>query len=59
MDIGIVRGLLTAVLLILFLGVWAWSWSRKRGADFDAASRVPLEESSQPPQENNNTEQLS
>ena len=48
MDIGTIRGLLTAALLILFLGVVAWSWSRRRSAEFDAASRLPLDDDSRP-----------
>ena len=57
MDIGIVRGLLTAALFALFLGIWAWSWSRKRGADFDAASQLPLGDDSRPPAANSDEEQ--
>jgi len=59
MDIGIVRGLLTVILLALFLGVWAWSWSRKRGAEFDAASQLPLGDDTHPPETNSNKEQAS
>ncbi|GMR17164.1 MAG: CcoQ/FixQ family Cbb3-type cytochrome c oxidase assembly chaperone [Gammaproteobacteria bacterium] len=59
MDIGTIRGLLTAVLLILFLGIVAWSWSRKRTADFDAASRLPLDEGKQPPRKQHHREHLS
>jgi len=44
MDIGIVRGLLTAALLALFVGLVAWAWSRHRSSDFAAASRLPLDE---------------
>lgn len=59
MDIGIIRGLITASVLILFLGLWAWSWSRKRSADFDEASRLPLEDDSQPPGKQSHKEQAS
>ncbi len=48
MDIGTIRGLLTACLLILFIGVVGWSWSRRRAADFEAAARLPLEDSNAP-----------
>ena len=40
-----VSGIVTAILLVSFLGGWAWAWSERRRADFDAASRLPLEES--------------
>lgn len=56
MDIGTVRGLITALLVILFLGIWAWSWSRKRRKDFDAAAQLPLDDDSHPPDEGNNKE---
>ena len=46
---GTVRGLITAVILVLFVGIWLWSWSRKRDADFEAASRLPLGDDSKPP----------
>jgi cytochrome c oxidase cbb3-type subunit 4 len=49
MDIGIVRGIITVVVLLLFLGILAWSWSRNRNTEFDAASRLPLENDDRPP----------
>lgn len=52
MDMGLVRGLFTAVILILFVGIWAWSWSRKRDADFAAASQLPLSDDDVPPAKN-------
>jgi len=48
MDLGVLRGLLTAILLLLFLGIWAWSWSRKRRSDFDAAAQLPLQDDRRP-----------
>jgi cytochrome c oxidase cbb3-type subunit 4 len=44
MDIGVFRGLVTGVLLGLFVGLVIWAWSRKRQSDFDAAARQPLED---------------
>jgi len=52
MDIGTVRGLLTTVLLILFLCVVVWAFSRKRRSDFDQAARMPLEDDTHPPKSN-------
>lgn len=48
-DIDLFRGLTTAALLLLFIGLWVWTWSKKRSAEFDAASQLPLEDSRQPP----------
>jgi cytochrome c oxidase cbb3-type subunit 4 len=44
MDIGVFRGLLTAVLMLLFIGVVFWAYSRRRKDDFDQAARLPLDE---------------
>lgn len=44
MDIGTFRGLVTAVLLGLFVWLVAWAWGKSRRAAFDAAARLPLEE---------------
>ena len=59
MDMGIVRGLITAALLFLFVGIWAWSWSRKRKPDFEAASQLPLGDDKAPPAKKNIEEQQS
>ena len=39
-----VSGIITAILLLLFIGGWIWAWSPGRKADFDEASKLPLEE---------------
>ncbi|MGK2924272.1 MAG: cbb3-type cytochrome oxidase subunit 3 [Lysobacterales bacterium] len=43
-DINLARGIVLILLIIAFLGIWAWAWSKKRKPEFDAASRLPLEE---------------
>jgi len=40
-----VPGIVTTVLLVLFLAGWAWVWSPRRRQEFDAASRLAIEES--------------
>ena len=54
LDINLLRGAALILLIIAFLGIWAWAWSKKRKPEFDAASRLPLEEDdgSVPRQEN-------
>jgi cytochrome c oxidase cbb3-type subunit 4 len=42
-DINIVRGLFTLVLMVLFIAVCIWAYSSARKADFEQASRLPLE----------------
>lgn len=35
-------GIVTAVLLVLFVGGWIWAWRPARKAEFDAAAQLPL-----------------
>jgi cytochrome c oxidase cbb3-type subunit 4 len=49
MDIGTFRGLVTAVLIVLFVGLVFWAYSRRRHADFTAAAALPLEDDTAPP----------
>ena len=44
MDINDFRGIITAVVLLAFLGLWVWAWSSRRKAEFDASADLPLEE---------------
>ncbi len=39
-----ISGILTALLLILFIGICIWSWSSKRKPGFDRMANLPLEE---------------
>ena len=39
-----VSGIVTTVLLVLFLAGWIWVWSPKRKREFDAAAQLPLDE---------------
>lgn len=44
MDINDLRGLITVVIFVLFIGIWIWAWSTRRKADFDASAELPLQE---------------
>ncbi len=44
MDINTLRGVLTAVIFIAFVGIWVWAWSARRKPDFDASAAMPLED---------------
>jgi cytochrome c oxidase cbb3-type subunit 4 len=44
MDIGTFRGLLTVVLMVLFVALVFWAYSRRRHEDFEAAARLPLDD---------------
>jgi len=37
-----IMGILTAILIALFLGIVAWAYSRRRAADFSEAANLPL-----------------
>lgn len=37
-------GIVTAVLLVLFIASTAWAFSPKRKRDFDAAAQLPLDD---------------
>ena len=41
---GTINGILTGVLLVLFVGIWVWAWSGERQKTFDHAARLPLED---------------
>ena len=45
-----IPGIVTAILLVAFIAGTAWVFSARRRAEFDAASKLPLErdEESQP-----------
>jgi cytochrome c oxidase cbb3-type subunit IV len=43
-SMGLVRGVLTAILFGAFVALWFWAWSGKRREDFTAAARMPLED---------------
>jgi cytochrome c oxidase cbb3-type subunit 4 len=44
MDAGDWRGIFTAVMFLLFIGICAWAWSSKRKQDFDEAAQLPLQD---------------
>ena len=44
MDSGTLSGIVTAILIVVFIGMVLWAYSSRRRERFDAAARVPLEE---------------
>jgi cytochrome c oxidase cbb3-type subunit 4 len=44
LSLGLLRGMLTAILFAAFIALWVWTWSSKRRQDFAAAAQLPLEE---------------
>ena len=41
---GVINGLLTLLLIILFLGICAWAWSKRNKDTFDRMARLPLDD---------------
>lgn len=39
-----ISGIVTAILLIVFIGTWIWAWHPSRKASFNEAARLPLQE---------------
>jgi len=39
-----VSGIVTALLLVVFLVGWAWAWSPRRRKDFEEAAQLPLDD---------------
>ncbi len=54
LDLGLIRGIITAVLLGAFIGMVFWAYSTRRHGEFEEASLLPLEDES----EDNWSEQL-
>jgi cytochrome c oxidase cbb3-type subunit 4 len=52
MDLPTLRGIVTVVLLVAFVGLVIWAWSSKRTADFEEAAHLPLDDDSLPRQSN-------
>lgn len=44
LDINTVRGLITVILLICFIGMVFWAYSKKRKSDFNEAASLPLQD---------------
>ncbi|ANC05582.1 MULTISPECIES: CcoQ/FixQ family Cbb3-type cytochrome c oxidase assembly chaperone [Pseudomonas] len=42
MDIGMIRGLGTVVVLVAFVGLALWVFSPRRKKDFDEATQLPF-----------------
>jgi cytochrome c oxidase cbb3-type subunit 4 len=51
MDIGIFRGVITAVLMVLFIALVFWAYSRRRQREFDEAAQLPLDDDRAPSRE--------
>lgn len=46
-DINVVRGILTLMLLVSFIGLCLWAYSRKRESAFNEAANLPFADEDQ------------
>ena len=44
MTVGTLMGLITALMMVIFVGVVIWAYVLRKPADFDQAARLPLQE---------------
>lgn len=43
--INVFNGVMTGILMLLFIGICVWAWSRHNQETFDKMARLPLEDS--------------
>lgn len=44
MDSGTASGVMTGILILVFIGIIIWAYSGRRRRDFEEAARIPLED---------------
>lgn len=47
MNLGLISGIFTGSLIVIFLAIWAWAWSKSNKAAFDKMAHLPLEENNE------------
>ncbi|HSP01053.1 MAG TPA: cbb3-type cytochrome c oxidase subunit 3 [Thioalkalivibrio sp.] len=48
MGFGLLQGLLTLLLMVLFVGIVVWAYSSRQKKRFDEASKLPFAEDAKP-----------
>lgn len=48
---GNVAGIITVVLLVVFVGIWFWAWRAQHKRVFDRMARMPMEDGGDVPQD--------
>ena len=44
MDIGLIQGIWTIMVMIIFVGIVIWAFSSKKKVDFEEAAQLPFRE---------------
>ena len=39
---GPIAGVITILLMVVFLGIWIWAWRPRHRAKFEAMARLPM-----------------
>ena len=42
MDFGLIQGIWTLMVMVIFIGIVIWAYSGKKKEDFEEASRLPF-----------------
>jgi cbb3-type cytochrome oxidase subunit 3 len=42
MELHVLSGVITGVLLVLYTGLVIWAWDRRRAPEFERAARLPF-----------------
>ena len=48
MNFGLLQGIWTIIVMIVFVGIVVWAWSGKRKKDFDDAASIPFRDDDAP-----------
>jgi len=41
---GHAAGVITLILMIVFIGIWAWAWLPRHARTFDRLARLPMQD---------------
>ena len=41
---GTVAGIVTLIVMLVFLGIWAWAWLPHHKREFDALAELPMKD---------------
>lgn len=41
---GVLSGVMTTVLIVIFVGIWGWAWSKRNKSTFDTMAQLPLQD---------------
>ncbi len=44
---GHLAGVITVILMLVFIGIWIWAWLPYHRPTFDALARLPMEDESE------------